>query len=251
MYKPYPKDLLNEIKTSIDNFRKESSSALCAAFDADGTLWDMDVGEIVFDHQINHWDLDLPSDPWTYYRDLKKENPTAAYLWLAQILSGKSLEEVLAKNHEAYTLWERDNGPLPIYPAQRELIKWLQENGVEVYIVTASVRWSVFYGAKLLSIPVENVLGVQTKVINGIVSDTQEGEITFREGKARQLISNTEGKTIVFSCGNTMGDYELLKSSKGQALAVMSADESEDLYATEKELQEKAHGLKWLNHRFR
>ena len=63
-----------------------------AAFDADGTLWDNDLGEQFFQYQIDH--AELPSlqglDPWEHYNNEKQKHPQMAYLWLAQISQGQS-----------------------------------------------------------------------------------------------------------------------------------------------------------------
>lgn len=251
MYNNFGKDFLQDVSQKLEAFQ-ETQSKPVAAFDADGTLWDIDVGEIVFDHQINHWDLDLPEDPWKYYLDLKKENPRAGYLWLAQILEGRSLTDVLDKNKEAYLFWEEENKKkLPLYPQQQELIQFLKEKSVEVYVVTASVAWSVVYGASLYDIPQDNVIGVKTKIKDGLVTKEQEGEITYREGKAKAILNRVNPDQLFLCAGNTMGDYELLKASKSVAMAVSSANKEEELFATEQELKEKASDLAWFTHSFR
>jgi phosphoserine phosphatase len=251
MYNNFSKNFLQDVSQKLEDFKQKVDKPV-AAFDADGTLWDIDVGEIVFDHQINHWDLDLPSDPWKHYLDLKAQNPRSGYLWLAQILAGKSLEEVLEKNKEAYLAWEQENNKkLPIYPQQQELISFLKENGVEVFVVTASVAWSVVYGASLYDIPQENVIGVKTKIIDGLVSTEQDGEITYREGKAKAILNRVKPEQLFLCAGNTMGDFELLKASKVISLAVASADNSEELFSTEQELKQNAINNSWYHHSFR
>lgn len=248
MYKPYPESFWTAVDELVKNLEPEPKAV--AAFDADGTLWDIDVGEIVFDHQIKHWDLKLPENPWKYYLDLKKKEPRQAYLWLAQILEGKCIDEVLKKNEESYVFWEKENGPLPIFEEQKKLIKKLSDYGVEVYIVTASVRWSVFAGAKRLGIPTKNVIGVQTHLKDNYVSSSQKGAITYRKGKAEALFSVIGDRPLVLTAGNTMGDFELLEASQGIRLAVSAAKESDELYKTESELSEQAQAKQWFSHRF-
>lgn len=253
MHNSYNQESLDKIKKNIaEEVEKHGAENICAAFDADGTLWDIDVGEIVFDHQINNWDLELPKDPWSHYKNLKKENPQSAYLWLAQILKGKNISEVLEKNKESYIEWEKTNGKLPIYVAQRELIQFLQSLKIEVFVVTASVRWSVFYGASLLNIPSKNVVGVQTHIDeDGIVTTEQKGFITYREGKAKAIEAVKTGKKLILSSGNTMGDFELLSASKNLSIAVSSANQDESLFQTEQELKTEAKNREWLHHSFR
>ncbi|MEZ4870800.1 MAG: hypothetical protein R2827_00875 [Bdellovibrionales bacterium] len=60
-----------------------------AAFDADNTLWNIDVGETYFQYLIDNELVELPQDPWEYYHSLRNgPNPPEGYLWLAQIMKG-------------------------------------------------------------------------------------------------------------------------------------------------------------------
>ncbi|MCB0349136.1 MAG: haloacid dehalogenase-like hydrolase, partial [Bdellovibrionales bacterium] len=133
----------------------------------------------------------------------------------------------------------------------KELIAFLQEKMISVYVVTASIKWAVEPGAKRLGIPFEQVLGVQTKIIDGVVSDQQEGEITYREGKPLALLNLTNGVSPILCAGNTTGDLQLLESSQGVRLAVGASGAGEDLLATEKELAKIAIEKNWYYHRFR
>lgn len=251
MYQDYSAEFLSKIEKTIKDFRNKTDKALVAAFDADGTIWDTDVADIAFDYQIEHWDLDLPENPLDHYAKLKSEKPVAAYLWLAQVLKGRKLEDVLAKNKEAFEAWEKENGKIPVFPQQKKLIQFFHDNDVEVYIVTASVKWSVHYGAKMVNVAEDHICGVKTKIIDGIITDEQDGPVTYRPGKAEAIKEKTENKELIFCAGNTIGDYELLKCSKGISLAVRAASESEELFATEEELHQLAKEHGWDCHQFR
>ena len=57
-------EMLAKLRKKIDR-ALDSGAHPIAAFDADGTLWDMDMGEHFFQHQISKKLLpDLPADPW-------------------------------------------------------------------------------------------------------------------------------------------------------------------------------------------
>ncbi|MEC9283086.1 MAG: haloacid dehalogenase-like hydrolase [Bdellovibrionota bacterium] len=251
MYKEYSAEFLSKIESTIKDFRNKTDSPLVAAFDADGTIWDTDVADIAFDYHIENWDLNLPENPLQHYAKLKENKPVAAYLWLAQILKGRKLEDVLSKNKEAFESWEKENGKIPVFPAQKQLIQFFQENGIEVFIVTASVKWSVHYGANMVNVPEDHILGVKTKIENGFITDEQDGPVTYRPGKAEAIKEKTEGKELIFCAGNTIGDYELLKCSKGISLAVRAANSSEELYETEEQLHQLAKEHNWDCHQFR
>ncbi|MFK8138181.1 MAG: HAD family hydrolase [Bdellovibrionales bacterium] len=250
-YNNYSSETWTEITTRILNFINNNPGPYYAAFDADGTLWDLDIGEIVFDHHIENCNLDLPAKPWDHYRKLKAKHPPTAYLWLAQILAGKTIEEVRGYTEAAYRNYELKNKTIPIFPQQQKLFSWLHEIGVKVFIVTASIKWAVEEGGKFFNIPQERVLGVKTKLIEGKVSLEQDGPITYREGKAEAILEATGGIAPIFCAGNTLGDEHLLKCSQLVRLAVSSHSMHEELFKTESQLKEMAATMAWLTHKFR
>lgn len=244
-YKDYSADIWSRINTTLDQVLKEDSAPI-AAFDADGTLWDIDLGETFFHYQIDNKLVNLPPDAWNHYEAMKAEDPRKAYLWLAQICQGQTLEQVHAWAREGVTA----AAPIPVFMEQKKLIDLFLKKGVQIFIVTASVKWAVEPGAELLGLKKENVLGVETCVENGVVTDRQKGLITYREGKVSALLEATHGKKPFFASGNTMGDEQLLQSATHLSLAVSAASRDDKLFKTEFELQEQAAKHRWLSHRF-
>jgi phosphoserine phosphatase len=246
-YKNYPNEFWSQIEQALIEEKKQHKEPV-AAFDADGTLWDTDLGESFFKYQIQQKLLPgLPADPWRHYRDWKEgPDPRPAYLWLAQINKGHGLQEVQSWAERAVAARE----PLPIFSEQKKLIQFLRDNGVRVYIVTASVRWAVEPGALRLGLNHEDVIGVETSVESGIVSDRATGHMTYREGKAEALLLKTGGQAPFLTAGNTMGDFHLLKAASKLALAVGAAPEGHELFATEEKLRQEAKTHGWLSHRF-
>ncbi len=216
-----------------------------AAFDADGTLWKTDLGESFFKYQIEQKLLsNLPDRPWEHYRQMKSSgDPRPAYLWLAQINRGVSLKTVQAWSQDCLDQMK----PLPIFPEQAHLIDFLQKQNVEIYIVTASVKWAVEPGALELGIPRENVIGVSTKVLNGLISEEAHGAITYREGKSAAFLQATHNQVPFLSCGNSIGDEHLLKIASDIKLAVRSEDPESELFSSEELLEQKAVEQKWLH----
>lgn len=238
-------NLLNEIKNQTLKLKSEQKQPLIAAFDADGTLWSIDVGEMFFAFQLKHKLIKnpLPEDPWGHYFDLKKQDPKLAYLWLAQILKGHRLEEVQEWNKNML----EELRPIPLFEFQKNLIEFFLSEKVEVKVVTASIKWAVEGPAALYGIESKNVIGVKTKVENGVITDLQDGAITYREGKVKGLLENSNQQHSFFAAGNTMGDYELLKSSSHLKLAVHSVDFKHPNFKTEQELQQQAKVNRWLH----
>lgn len=246
-YKDYSPETWQHITTQVEKAMAENPGPYYAAFDADGTLWDMDMGESFFDYQINHCPLKgLPEDPWKYYTDHKEINTREAYLWLAQINEGHSLDDVRQ--------WSKDNFEklnVPVFPAQQKLITFLKEKGVTVYIVTASIKWAVEPAASLYGLSYDNVFGVETEIQGGKVGRQQKGVITWREGKKDKILEATKGKAPLLASGNTMGDYWLLDCASHVKLAVTGADPTRvELYESEVELQIAATEAGWISHKF-
>ena len=250
-YKNFPDDIWIKIKKLL-NEKKSSQQTCVAAFDADGTLWDTDLGEAFFQWQIRNCPLVLPTeaqtDPWIYYRKMKSSgDPRPAYLWLAQINKGHSLSQV----RQWADAFLDEIKPLPIFEAQKQLIQLLIENQVQVYIITASVKWAVEPGARLLGLANENVLGVSTAVDNkGLITDQGIFPITYKEGKLEALLKHTHGVAPILSAGNTTGDLYLLKGSQGLSIAVGATPRDHELFSTEEQLRQEALKNNWIIHHF-
>jgi len=244
-YKAYSKEIWDRIHIALDYALAKDSEPV-AAFDADGTLWDTDLGEGFFQHQIDHKLVTLPTDPWTHYEDLKKKDPTEAYLWLAQINQGQKLENVQQWAEHAV----KEQSPIPVFDEQKKIIDLFLSKGVKIYIITASIKWAVEPGAKLLGLDPKCVLGVETQVENGVVTANQKGIITYQMGKIEALLEHTDGKKPFFAAGNTMGDFQLLNSASDLALAVSAANQDDRIFKTENDLQNIATQKAWIHHRF-
>ncbi len=246
-YKQYSPEIWTKLNSAIEQATAADPHPV-AAFDADGTLWDTDFGENYFHHKIDHKLVPLPEDPWNYYVELKKKNsdPRTAYLWLAQILKGIPLETARKWAVDA----KRAHAPTPYFPDQQKLIELLLSKGVHVYVVTASVKWAVEPGALELGIPLENVLGVETAVHAGHISDQAAGTMTYRQGKAEAIARATGGKKPFLAAGNTTGDLELLESATHVRLAVSAAARDDRLFKAEDELAKIAKDRGWLSHRW-
>ena len=233
---------LDKIIKAID-LALASGGEPIAAFDADGTLWETDMGEQFFNYQIKNQLLSgLPSNAWEYYFELKeKESPQAAYLWLAQINVGQNVEQMLK--------WSKDCESklnVPYIESQKKIINYLQSKGVEVFVVTASIRYAVAAAVEFFNIPFENVLGVDVELDEeGKLTTRQLGPITWREGKSEALLVRTKNKKPFFCSGNTIGDLSLLELSTHLQLALAKAKPNESIYSTEQELLAIAKERGW------
>lgn len=246
-YKTYSSEIWQHIEKNIELVKSQQNLPV-AAFDADGTLWDIDLGENFFQYLIDHKLVELPTDPWTYYLELKKKNndPRYAYLWLAQICHQQEISTV----QDWARLAVETINPLPIFDEQKKLIELLLKNNIQIYIVTASIKWAVEPGAEIIGLTKDNVIGVETQIINNKITKEQKGIITYQQGKVDALLGKTKGIKPFLVSGNTMGDLQLLESATHISLAVSAAHRDDKLFRTENDLQKRAIEKSWLHHRF-
>ncbi len=237
--------IMTAVDESLNEFNKNPIKRPVAAFDADGTLWDTDIGEAFFKYQADNKLVDLPKDPWNYYQRWHENEPIPAYLWLAQINKGKKIDEVRSWAKAAVDKTIAEKGELPVFPYMVELIQYLKQREFEVYIVTASVKWAVEPAAELVGVDRDNVIGIETSVVDGVVTDRGKLPITWREGKRIALLEKTGGRRPLFAAGNTNGDHFLLESAVDIAFAHTTVGEDHPIYSTEVELLEAAKENDW------
>lgn len=248
-YTKFSQALWDKIYSALDLAQEQSSKSsklLYAAFDADGTLWDTDLGENFFQWQIKNKVIpNLPLDPWAYYRSEKsKTDPRPAYIWLAAINKGFPLNEVQSWAQKAC-----DELSPPVFEDQAKLIEELKKRKIDIRIVTASIKWAVEPGAKLVGLTKDHVIGVTTAVENGIVTDRQDAPITYKQGKIEALRS-LFGTDPILASGNSPGDSFILAAATHMSLVVSAAKESHELFPSEESLRQEAFAKGWTVHRF-
>ncbi len=246
-FKEFSKETWNEIKSKIDDALSEVPAPWYAAFDADGTLWSNDAGNNFFDFEIDNKLLDLPPDPWSYVYGIKAKKAEDAFLWLAQIHKSKKIDEVRSWAKKCFEAQPN----YPYLESIKDLIEYLQFKGVEIIVVTASVKWAVEPGVEPLGISPDNVLGIKTKIAkDGTISDVQDGPITYQAGKKIALLERTKNVLPILAAGNTTGDLELIQLATHVKLAVTSATSESKVYKSEVALQEIAKKNSWICHSF-
>lgn len=246
-YKPYPTEFWNLIQEKVSQLKSQNKK-LIAAFDADGTLWDADLGENFFQYQIGCKSVPLPPNAFDHYLDMKKINddPQAAFMWLAQINKGCLISDVNTWAQKAFN----QILPNPLFSEQKKLVELLLKNDVKIYIVTASIKWAVVPGALALGLTADDVIGVETEINDQFISDIAIHPITYKQGKVLALLNKTNGELPFLCSGNSMGDFELLKSATEVKLVVSAASADDPNYRTEMELIYEAKKNNWNYHRF-
>lgn len=242
--KPMPGEKLKRLLDDLEKHRPQGRAV--AAFDADGTLWNTDMGEAFFNYQILNHLVPLPPDPWAHYNWMKDQvSHTKAYLWLAQILKGVPLRQV-----QEWAEASAAAQPIPLFAETAAIFKKLRELEVEVYIVTASIKWAVEPGARRLGLREDHVIGIETVVVDGVVTDIARGVITYREGKALAILQRTGGLKPYFCAGNTEGDRWLLEGASAVRLVLSAAPEGTENFPTEARMLALAAEEGWHSHRY-
>lgn len=229
-------NLIREIDQYLD---QNPNGVKVAAFDADGTCWFNDVGRDFYLYQCETVFKDLWK--WQDYVDREKVSVADSLWWLAEINKSVSTSELL-KQAKALIAEKK----LEMIPSQQFLIEHLLKKGVEVYIVTASVKWSVVPAAFQLGIGPDHVLGVTTKLdATDCLTMERFEPITWREGKPLALLQATQGIKPFLCSGNTISDKPLIESSTHFKISVNSVDDTDTIFQSEQQLKDIAHSLNW------
>jgi phosphoserine phosphatase len=211
-----------------------------AAFDADGTLWDGDIGDTAFADAHAQGVVDdvtiagafaawaasygftpAPHEPFRdvlarlangslmaagKQRGLDEHGVKAdLYGMQAWIYAGRTDEEIEAYGERVF----QGGFEAKIFPGARRLIEGLVERGVDVVIVSASHRALVVPGGRRLGVTRERVIGMQPAHDDNGRTVTRIARHLYGPGKVRALAGR--GRPLV-ACGDAVAttDRELL-----------------------------------------
>lgn len=229
-------------------------AALCqrdrvAVFDADGTLWHADAPREFLQHQIErrhlpHFDYSEPAPQATQrLYDTCQSEVTICIAQAAYLHAGLSLAELDRHMAEFFAGFDGK-----VFPAQRELVRYLGQRGFLVYVVSGGPHFLNAYAARrYFDVPPERVLGVRTRVAGGVLTGEVIPPVPFREGKMRAM-ERLIGKEILFAAGNTGSDVPMLEQAQLLPIAVHSfGPETPGFHhKAEQELLKEAGRRGWL-----
>ena len=249
-YKPFSSNLINHITSTVHQINNHAETPLIAAFDADGTLWDADVGHLFFHYQIKNPHLKIPQKLLENYEAFYHHNPKQALTELALLNAGHKLSQVKKWAKDCYYQHKKD---VPIFRPQIDLIKMLQGLNVQIYIVTASFKCAVEPFAEVFNVDSDYVLGTELEIQNNTFTDKLK-RLTYGKGKVEGLLQKTKGITPFFYVGNAMPDEPLLRITSHLKLAVQSTKKDPHLFESEQKLKAIAinEGTQndWFHHQF-
>ncbi len=234
--------------SAIEGFDPEISGKLearilqgpgVAVFDGDKTLWREDVGEGFFEwlcHGRKLKDMLPGEDPMQEYASRCDRDLTAGYAWAVTRMAGLREADV-RRWAEAYfrVMFEKR-----IFEPQRALIRFLQQHGWEVWIVSASNRWVVQAGARWLGVPREHVVGVDLEIVDGLLTGKLAYPMTHRAGKVLAIDRFIKRRPDLVS-GDSEGDREMMLYSRGLSLLITDPSRK-----SQKDMRDLARKRGWL-----
>ncbi len=208
-----------------------------AAFDADGTLWPEDVNHILIKYQQRQGlrevsDL-LKNNLWQGRRAEK----CAEFARRQQDLSPGSLRVFCRA-----ALGECPPRPFPL---MAWLLRLLRENGLMIYVVSASLEPLVEEALKGAGLAADRVLGAKCRVAGGGITSHVIQPLTYGPGKKQALLQITGGRRPWLAAGNSLSDLPLLELAEAP-VAVRSAPAGHENFDSERELAALAKQRGWL-----
>ena len=235
------------VEERLDEFfeKLEEIENPVAVFDADGTLWSNDLGESFFKWLIENKKLigaDYSKDLYQEYELLVEEDVGEGFSSIIKIMAGIKEEELKLWADEFFQTFDHN-----VYPKQKELIQRLQEAGVDVWVVSASNRWSIETAVLYLGIEADHVIAMKSEVVDGVITDRMIPPILHGHGKV-EGIKKYIGNRVDFVCGNSSSDYEMLDFASEMSLIINPSDKvgtisSEDIEKSS--LLKEAEDLGW------
>ena len=234
--------MINDFFIKLTRLLKEAKRPVFCAFDADGTLWPGDVGRSFFQFLIQKKFLidKFPEPQKTFNLLLQKNGRKTALSWLAQMLAGVKLTNI-----QSWVKLFFKEQPLTVFLIQKHLVDLLHSEKVPVYIVSSSIQWVLEEALKKFHIPKKRIIGVCTKIQNGIITDQLIQPPPIKEEKIKALHKITSGKNPFLSAGNTTADLSLLEAASGLQLVISSAKQKDSNYVSERELLQIAKNKGW------
>jgi HAD superfamily phosphoserine phosphatase-like hydrolase len=206
-----------------------------AAFDCDGTLWSGDAGERFFDWELKESDVFSDSvsrallsrslrERYSSYkrREVDETTMCGEMVTMHRGISEQTMLRAATRFFERLFVAQ-------IFPEMRELVRRLQENGCEVWVVSSSNEWVIRAGMKHFGIPENHILAAKVEIEGGVVTDRL---VRVPSGARKpQALREVVKEDIDAAFGNSRWDREMLAMAK-HAFAV---NPNPDLESTARE----------------
>ncbi len=191
------------------------------AFDADGTLWGLDVGEALL--AALDETRTLPGFPnggaYQEYERRLGASLDDAFGFAAAVMGGLARVDVEAR---AAAIARHQVAP-KLFPWAPRMLAAVRAVGAECWVVSASPRIAVVPGAALLGIPAERVVGVETEGDGDLLSSRLLRPLPCDGGKVEVL--RARGLKPALAFGDSRFDRPMLEmATLGVAVAPTGTD---------------------------
>jgi phosphoserine phosphatase len=201
----------SEVNSELELFFNETEThpgRKIAVFDGDGTVLGQ-VPNYLADECLYSFAAENPDRKKELIDKMKiQSNVSLDYVQnRVRYMSGDSLNywrELGSKDFSNYYSTK-------IYAPMKALIKTLQKNNFEVWIVSASpeAMYQKFLSEQL-EIPITRIIGVKSVIRNGIITDEIIHPVPQDHGKKEAIESFIQDKPL-FAAGNSRGDKEMIE----------------------------------------
>lgn len=263
--------VLNFIKTITDKTNPDFLPVpdRVAVFDMDGTFLLEKPNYVLFDFVMRRLMEQIAGNPslkkkqpykavyekdWAYFEKLSLLGDDGLYSVLLYAADGYTDDQFrkAAREYFSTVIDKRYNKPYNqlVFVPMVQLIRYLQDNQFEVYIVSGSdPEFTRMFCEAAANIPSQNVIGT-TVLTKWAKTDSGSGFIRVHKfvepvddeaGKPVNIL-NKVGKVPVLAVGNSTGDYQMLEYSKNAHLSlqmIVNHDDSVREYYYEAEKMKK------------
>lgn len=162
-----------------------------------------------------------------YTRRLEREGKRDCYAWAVRLhvgmsedsmveLSRRAIDAELARPLERQTFLTSRGEEIAVergirmIHAVKELFRLLDENGIEVWICSATNIWTVREFAARYGVPSDRVIGNRVRVVDRVLTDELIEPVMFKEGK-RAAIEREIGVRPTIVGGDSDTDFGMLE----------------------------------------
>ncbi|MBI2894289.1 MAG: haloacid dehalogenase-like hydrolase [Deltaproteobacteria bacterium] len=226
---------VTELLAEISRLEPEPGVARLAAFDADGTLWQGDVGLALFEAAVAR--RALRSDAATelaralfacgetpstdlhrnarrlleLYRD-DRFGEREVCAMMAWCFAGWAQGELCALAREVLAL---AGHPGALYEGHRELMAGLRARGIEVLVASGSPRAMVEEACRPFDIPARLVFAMTPELgADGRLLPRMTAPLPYRDGKVEAIRLATGGLRPLVAFGDSQGDLPMLEDAQ-------------------------------------
>jgi phosphatidylglycerophosphatase C len=222
---------VDELSRKLEKLLQGSEERI-VAFDADGTLWQDDVGTLTFDYALARAELHpaaLPGLQATLsglgqtgarFTDSSEAAREIDRLHRAGRLGEKQMAELQVwsyaghTEHSARALAERalasQDRDQVRHRGVARLLHLARDLGAEVWVVSASPRWVVELAVQCLGVDGSQVIGGQARIQNGQLTAELAAPLPYGPEKLRALRSAHPTARLAAAFGDSSFDLDLL-----------------------------------------